>query len=184
MSGFFTFAVFSCADEDLGCQGAYSLILASLVRPILMFLVDHPRTWCPPSRSCHTVTPLPCRAESIARRYYGIAAAQAYRAYNDPTLLALAESLWANVSTYQISPSQAHSGTHPTRSIPFQGTCDVNSNRTVSVAGAVFSVRRTLRQRSLSLTEFVHRKPPSRTASSSTKRLRAFPYSHGLVCAH
>jgi hypothetical protein len=117
-------------------------------------------------------------------RYYGIAAAQAYRAYNDSTLLTLAETLWANVSAYQISPVQAASGTHPTRSISFQGTCDVNSNRTVSVAGAVFSVRRTLRQRSLSLTEFVHRKPPSRTASSSTRRLRAFPYSHGLVCAH
>jgi hypothetical protein len=83
--------------------------------------------------------PLPLR---LTRRYYGIAATQAYRAYNDSKLLDLAETLWANVSGYQISPSQAQSRTHPTRNVAFQETCDVNATLAASVAGAVFSVRR------------------------------------------
>jgi hypothetical protein len=47
------------------------------------------------------------------------------------------------VSTYQISLAQAASGTHPTRNTTFMATCNINSTRTASVAGAVFSVRRT-----------------------------------------
>jgi hypothetical protein len=49
------------------------------------------------------------------------------------------------VSTYQISLAQAASGTHPTRNITFMATCNISSTRTASVAGAVFSVRRTSR---------------------------------------
>jgi hypothetical protein len=81
----------------------------------------------------------------LDRRHYGIAATQAYRTYNNATLLNLAEKLWTKVSAYQISQAQAASGTHPTRNISFQATCNISNTRAVSVAGAVFSVRRASR---------------------------------------
>jgi hypothetical protein len=91
--------------------------------------------WFPPAHA--ELTP--------PRRYYGIAAAQAYRTYGNTSLLNLAETLWADVAAYQISSAQATSGRHPLRSVPFQRTCSVGPAGGVTVAGAVFSVRRTPR---------------------------------------
>jgi hypothetical protein len=86
----------------------------------------------------------PHRADAT-RRYQGIAAAQAYRAYGNNSLLDLAETVWADVAAYQISSAQAASGRHPLRKVSFQGTCNVGAAGTVPVAGAVFSVRRAPR---------------------------------------
>jgi hypothetical protein len=52
-----------------------------------------------------------------------MASIQAYRAYNNQTMLAVAQHIWSIVAPYQITHDQAASGTAPSRNITFLGTC-------------------------------------------------------------
>jgi hypothetical protein len=48
----------------------------------------------------------------------------AARAYNSSRLVTLAENIWMQTAVYQISASDAASGTHPLRSVQFQKSCN------------------------------------------------------------
>jgi hypothetical protein len=48
----------------------------------------------------------------------------AARAYNSSRLVTLAENMWMQTAVYQISASDAASGTHPLRSVQFQKSCN------------------------------------------------------------
>jgi hypothetical protein len=61
---------------------------------------------------------------TLSGRYWGHAAASAYRAYGDANMLDIAEAVWQNVSAYQITASQAASGKHPLKSDPIMSTCN------------------------------------------------------------
>lgn len=76
----------------------------------------------------------------------------AYRAYNNATLRALAEEVWAQKNQFFITQSIAESGTHPNLTVGFSSECNGGEKRLclgghghslvclVSVVGGIFNV--------------------------------------------
>lgn len=65
--------------------------------------------------------------------WWATAAVYAYRAYGSSDLLSHAVSVWNRVSVFQITPSQASSGSNPNKSFSLASTCEGKT-----MAGAVF----------------------------------------------
>jgi hypothetical protein len=60
---------------------------------------------------------------SLRYRQYGRAAVNAYKLYNDPSYLSMAERAWNFVNMYTISPDQAASGSSPLKNFTFMSEC-------------------------------------------------------------
>jgi hypothetical protein len=81
-----------------------------------------------------------------------MASIYAYRAYNDSSMLDIAEGVWESLSQYVISESDAAQGSHPSKNSSFSGTCNNSESnsmilsilplilRVESVAGGLFFV--------------------------------------------
>lgn len=61
---------------------------------------------------------------SLNHRMWGLACIYAYRAYNDLSMLRLAEAAWSQGNQYVISASQAANGSHPLKTSHFFGACN------------------------------------------------------------
>jgi hypothetical protein len=48
----------------------------------------------------------------------------AYRAYNNLTMLQLAENAWPLIASYQITEANVQAGTHPLRTFHLPSTCN------------------------------------------------------------
>jgi len=57
-------------------------------------------------------------------RFWGLACITAHRAYNDSSMLDLAENVWDRVVKYVITASDAAAGSHSSRTVKFSGKCN------------------------------------------------------------
>ncbi|KAI0029388.1 hypothetical protein K488DRAFT_88780 [Vararia minispora EC-137] len=64
---------------------------------------------------------------------WGVVAYYAFHTYGNASSLQTAKNIWDEVSPFMVTPEQAANGSHPSRNVPIQSTCNG-----LSVAGAVF----------------------------------------------
>ncbi|KAI0084757.1 hypothetical protein BDY19DRAFT_997487 [Irpex rosettiformis] len=76
---------------------------------------------------------------NITATSWGIAAINAYRAYQNDTLITYAQSMWKQGSAYMVTPEDAAAGTHPMKNVSIQATCNGQTT-----AGGVFSTSNVL----------------------------------------
>jgi hypothetical protein len=56
-------------------------------------------------------------------RQHGYAAMRAYRAYNDPTFLAIAQTIWEYGNSYTLTQAQVDAGRTPVKDFEIQPSC-------------------------------------------------------------
>lgn len=64
-------------------------------------------------------------------RAWGLACITAYRAYNDSSVLDLAEKVWMQASEHVITADDAAAGSHPNKTVNFSATCSGGAYFTV-----------------------------------------------------
>lgn len=60
---------------------------------------------------------------TLLQTWYGLTAVDAYQAYDDPTSLQAAETLWNWANQYVIQPADAAQNKHPVKTVPIASTC-------------------------------------------------------------